>query len=448
MTKIRFCLTFIIGITIVLFSCDRDDEDAVITQATEEPGLRLLADNLTSPVLLKEAPDGSGRRFIVDQAGKIFILDSTNKMEATAFLDLSNKLVSLNSDYDERGLLGLAFHPNFETNGRLFVYYSAPLRAGAPADFNHTSHISQFTVSSDPNEVDQNSEQIIIQVDQPQSNHNGGTIEFGQDGYLYISLGDGGNANDVGTGHVEDWYELNEGGNAQNVKANLLGKIVRIDVNSGAPYGIPSDNPFAGGDGQDEIYAYGFRNPYRFSFDMATGTLLVADAGQEQWEEVSIVSLGNNYGWNVKEGTHCFDTENPETSPSDCPDTDSIGNPLIDPVIEFKNSKQAGGLGLVIVGGYVYRGTEVPELNGQYIFGSWSTSFSSPDGKILAAPVMPGSSELWSFTGLDLKDQPDGNINEFVMGFGQDLSGEVYVLTKTEPGPTGNTGKIYKISIL
>lgn len=432
----------------MLFSCERDDDDAVTTQANGEPGLRLLADNLTSPILLKEAPDGSGRRFIVDQTGKIFILDSTNNLATTPFLDVSNKLVSLNSDYDERGLLGLAFHPNFEANGRLFVYYSAPLRAGAPADFNHTSHISQFTISSDPNQVDQNSEQIILKVDQPQSNHNGGTIEFGQDGYLYISLGDGGNADDVGTGHVEDWYEFNEGGNAQNVKANLLGKIVRIDVNSGPPYGIPSDNPFAAGEGQDEIYAYGFRNPYRFSFDMATGTMLVADAGQEQWEEVSVVTLGNNYGWNVKEATHCFDTENPETSPSNCPDIDSIGNPLIDPVIEFKNSKQAGGIGLVIVGGYVYRGKEVPSLNGQYIFGSWSTSFTSPDGQILTAPLMLGSSDLWAFSGLNLKDQPDGDINEFVMGFGQDLSGEVYVLTKTEPGPTGNTGKIYKISML
>lgn len=448
MTKPINFLSLLMCLILAIVSCNRDDDGVTTTQGTEQPGLRLLADGFASPILVKEAPDGSGRKFVLDQTGKIFILDPDDNLVSQPFLDISSRMVSLDASYDERGLLGLAFHPDFENNNRFFVYYSAPLQAGAPADFDHTSHISEFTVSADSNLADVNSEQVIMQVDQPQGNHNGGMIEFGPDGFLYISLGDGGAANDVGTGHVEDWYDFNEGGNAQNVKANLLGKIVRIDVNSGSPYGIPGSNPFAGSEGQDEIYAYGFRNPYRFSFDQATGTMLVADAGQNLWEEVSVVTVGNNYGWNVKEGTHCFDAANPDTPPADCPDTDSIGNPFIDPVIEFPNSNQPGGIGLVVVGGYVYRGTAVPDLTGQYIFGSWSTSFSTPQGKILSAPVQLGSPGLWTFTGLNLQNHSGGDIDEFVMGFGQDLAGEVYVLTKTEPGPTGNTGKVYKISML
>jgi hypothetical protein len=307
------------------------------------------------------------------------------------------------SAFDERGLLGLAFHPNYAQNGRFFVYYSAPLREGAPAGFDHTSHISEFRVSGDPNVADPASERILLQVDQPQFNHDGGTVAFGPDGFLYISLGDGGGADDVGLGHVEDWYEANAGGNGQDIQQNLLGSILRVDIDAGAPYGIPADNPFAGipgcADGCDEIFAYGFRNPYRFSFDLGGDHRLFAgDAGQNLWEEVSIVDKGGNYGWNVKEGTHCFDTENPDVSPPECPDTvggghPRAGDPLIDPVIEYANHHQPGGLGAVVVGGFVYRGTVLRQLSGRYVFGDWSREFEEPDGTLFVAS--PRKKGLW-----------------------------------------------------
>ncbi|NJK85753.1 MAG: PQQ-dependent sugar dehydrogenase [Bacteroidales bacterium] len=236
-------------------------------------------------------------------------------MVNTPFLDIRDKIIQLNSGYDERGLLGLAFHPEYAENGRFFVYYSAPLRDEAPDWFNHTSVISEFAVSVDNNVADENSERIVMQIDQPQGNHNGGTLAFGPDDNLYISLGDGGGGDDVAAGHVEDWYEFNAGGNGQDIELNLLGSILRIDVDGEEPYAVPSDNPFVEGEGLDEIYAYGFRNPYRFSFDMEGGNeMYVGDAGQELWEEVSIVESGKNYGWNVKEGTHCFSAENPQKS--------------------------------------------------------------------------------------------------------------------------------------
>ena len=155
-------------------------------------------------------------------------------------------------------------------------------------------------------------------------------MAFGPDGYLYISFGDGGGADDVALGHVEDWYDVNEGGNGQDIEDNLLGNILRIDVDSGDPYGIPPDNPFVGMDGMDEIYAFGFRNPYRFSFDRGgTNQLFVADVGQNNFEEVNIVEPGGNYGWNVMEGTHCFSTENPDLPLDECPTEDPMGRPLI-----------------------------------------------------------------------------------------------------------------------
>jgi glucose/arabinose dehydrogenase len=269
--------------------------------AGDEPpavGLRLVADGLTSPVDLVPVPDGSGRMFVVDQVGLIRILRPDGTLASQPFLDLRDRIVKLSPSYDERGLLGLAFHPDYAHNGRFFVYYSAPLRPGAPAGFNTTSTVSEFHVSaSDPDRADTGSERVLLQVDKPQSNHNAGTLLFGpDDGDLYISIGDGGGANDVGLGHVDDWYDANAGGNGQDVTQNLLGNILRIDVDSGDPYGIPADNPFVGRPGLDEIYAYGFRNPYRMSFDMGgTHRLLVGDAGQGRWEEVSDVTRGGDY---------------------------------------------------------------------------------------------------------------------------------------------------------
>ncbi len=294
--------------------------------------------------------------------------------------------------------------------------------------------------------ADKSSEQILLSIDKPQANHNGGTLAFGPtDHYLYISIGDGGGANDNGEGHVEDWYEKNTGGNGQDIKQNLLGSILRINVDGGSPYNIPADNPFVGKDGLDEIYAYGFRNPYRFSFDMGgEHQLFAGDAGQELWEEVSIVNKGGNYGWNVKEGTHCFDTANPDTSLVNCPSIDPDGNPLIDPVIELKNSRQAGGLGVTIVGGNVYRGEALTQWAGKYIFGTWSLSFGAPNGLVFVAT--PKASGLWNFQEITFANTPTGRLKHYVLGFGQDLKGEVYILTSDSSGPTGNSGKVYKIT--
>ena len=427
-------------------------------EPTEEPmaemdttvGLQLVAEGLTSPVALVPAPDDSGRLFVADQIGQIRIITAEGQLLEEPFLDIQERLVSLDENYDERGLLGMAFHPAYADNGRFFLYYSATLRAEAPADWDHTSHLSQFTVSADnPDVADPASEQILMMVDQPQGNHNAGSIAFGPDGYLYIPLGDGGAADDVGLGHVEDWYETNAGGNGQDLAQNLLGSILRIDVDNegtdGRAYVIPGDNPFADQAGAEEIWAIGFRNPYRMSFDMAGDQALFAgDAGQNLWEEVSIVEAGGNYGWNVKEGTHCFSTANPDESLEECPDMDADGRTLIDPIIEYQNANAEGGLGLVVIGGNIYRGSVLPQWDGLYIFGDWSTSFGQADGTLLLA-TPPAAGELWPIQELMVAGRDNGRLNEYLLSFGQDNSGAVYILTAETAGPSGNTGKVYKV---
>ena len=412
-----------------------DEEDGV--------DLQLIADGMTSPIGVVAAPGDEERLYVIDQAGEIWVIHNGVR-NPQPFLDLSSSIIALNADYDERGVLGLAFHPQFMSNNRFYVYYTAPPNPGGPEEgevWNNISRISEFT-ASDADMADAGSEEIILEVDQPQANHEGGTIAFGPDGFLYISIGDGGGANDVGPGHVPDWYAVNEGGNGQDVEANLLGNVLRIDVDGAAPYSIPGDNPFVGDDGLDEIYAYGFRNPYRFSFDMGgTHQLFVGDAGQGLYEEVSIVENGGNYGWNVKEGTHCFNAADNTTSLADCPDVDNLGNPLMDPVIEMRHvNNPGGGETIVIVGGYVYRGDAIPELEGRYIFGSFANSFA-PTGELFVADAGPG---LWDFSEIDLASYGD-TIGEFIKGFGQDLNGEIYVTTSTILGPTGTSGKLFKL---
>jgi glucose/arabinose dehydrogenase len=410
-----------------------------------------VAEGLASPVAMAVVTDDGGRIFIGDQAGLVRIVSADGQLMEEPFLDIRDRMVELDPEYDERGLLGLAFHPDYMNNGRFYVYYSAPLRADAPAGWDHTSHISEFTVSADnPDVADPASERILLQVDQPQFNHNAGSIAFGPDGYLYIPLGDGGAADDNDEGHVEDWYEVNAGGNAQVIASNLLGSILRIDVDNqgaeGQPYAIPADNPFIDVEGAAETWAFGFRNPYRMSFDMGgSNQLFVGDAGQNLWEEVSIVESGGNYGWNVKEGTHCFSTENPDQSLDECPDMDPDGRPLVDPVIEYQNANAEGGLGLVVIGGNVYRGSAMPDWDGYYIFGDWSTSFDLPDGTLLIAIPSDAEGELWTISELMIEGIDGGRLGEYLLSFGQDANGEVYILTTETAGPSGTTGKLYRL---
>ncbi len=410
-------------------------------------GLEPVAEGLGAPVDLMPPGDGSGRLFIVDQIGVIRILTAEGQLLDEPFLDVRDRMVGLRSGYDERGLLGLAFHPDFAENGLFYVYYSAPLSPEAPQGWNHTSYLSRFGVSeTDENAADSGSEQVILRVHQPQSNHDGGKIAFGPDRMLYVALGDGGGGNDVGTGHVEDWYEANRGGNGQDVTDNLLGSVLRIDVDGGDPYAVPEDNPFVGRQGLDEIWAYGFRNPYRFSFD-AEGDheLLVADAGQNLWEEVSLVTKGGNYGWNVKEGSHCFSPATPNEPPEACPETDPEGRPLIDPIIEYQNANAADGLGLAVVGGHVYRGDALPGFEGRYVFGDWSRSFSQGDGTLFVATRPEAQGSMWQFEELQIATSDDGRLGAFLLALGQDARYELYALTSQTPGPTPEGGRIYRI---
>ena len=411
-------------------------------------GVEEVATGLVSPVQLVQAPGKHGRRFIVDQVGVIWGMNRAGDLMRRPFLDISSKITPLDPAYDERGLLGLAFHPDFAYNDRFYVFYTAPRRPAAPDNYDNTTTIAQFRAAgSRQAHADAGSERIILQVDHPQSNHNGGTVAFGPDGYLYISIGDGGAGDDVAPGHVEDWYARNAGGNGQDITSNLLGNILRIDVDHQryrVPYTIPGDNPFVGHAALDEIWAYGFRNPYRFSFDMGGNhALLSMDAGQELWEEVSRVVRRGNYGWNVKEGTHCFDTDDPNVSAPYCPSVDpTTGERLRDPVIEFANAGQPGGLSYTVVGGHVYRGDTVPTLFGRYVFGGATSSFTAPEGRLFVSTPQPTG--LWTLREL-LIDGTDP-LGYFVKGFGQDRQGEVYVMASKVLGPAGTTGTVFKIT--
>ncbi|AHG93272.1 hypothetical protein J421_5737 (plasmid) [Gemmatirosa kalamazoonensis] len=407
-------------------------------------GLTLVASGLVHPVALVQAADESGRRFIVDQAGVIRVLLRDGTLLAQPFLDVRSKMTPLMPQYDERGLLGLAFHPDFRTNGKFYVYYTVPPRL---AGYDHTNVVAEFHAASRANVADAASERVLLRVDHPQFNHTAGQLAFGPDHFLYISIGDGGGANDVGFGHVPDWYTFNEGRNGQDVTHNLLGNILRIDVNGGTPYAIPSDNPFVGKPGLDEIWAYGFRNPYRFSFDRGgTHQLYVGDAGQNMWEEADVVTRGGNYGWNVKEGTHCFDAAHPLTIPPSCPSVDAeTGDPLIDPIVELPNEENPvaqPGI-VVIIGGFVYRGTTLPQLAGQYVFGAFSKDEDAPEGAIYRALSRPGG--LSAVQELPIAGHPDGELGHYVLGFGEDLHGELYVLTTDNAGPSGTTGKVFQL---
>lgn len=437
-------ISLFIFLAISLPNCEKNDSNNN-NNSNNPPGstkvdLQLVAEGFTSPIGVVASPDNTGRLFVIDQAGKIWIIDQAGNKLTTPFLDVTSVMVALNAGYDERGLLGLAFHPQFATNHKFYIYYQLPPRTG-----NNLSRISEFqTSSSDVNTADMSTEKILLELDDPQSNHNGGTIEFGPDGFLYISIGDGGAANDVSAGHVDDWYPANAGGNGQDIEANLFGNILRIDVDNGSPYGIPADNPFVGKDGLDEIYAYGFRNPFRMSFDMGGNhDLILGDAGQGLFEEIDLVTKGGNYGWNVKEGRACFNASNNTTTMPSCPAVDNFNNPLIDPVVVVNNAgNPQGGRATTVIGGNVYRGTAIPEYQGKYIFGSFGQGGSVPDAELFIST--PAGQTDWGFEEINLASHPN-DIGFYLKGFGQDNNGEIYLTVSSNAGPSGTTGKVFKL---
>jgi glucose/arabinose dehydrogenase len=390
----------------------------------------LVVSNLVSPTVLTHAGDGSGRLFVADQLGTIHVIDASGSLLPTPFLDITGLMTNLepafggaprglNPGYDERGLLGLTFHPGYSTNGRFFVYYSSP--KFVTDEVNHESIVAEYSVTAtNINVADAGSRQVWFRVDQPEFNHNGGALAFGPDGYLYIALGDGGGGGDV---HPPV-------GNGQE-NTNLLGAILRIDVDSGMPYVSPTNNPFVGVMGRDEIFAYGLRNPWKFSFDSGgSNELFVADVGQGKWEEVNIIEKGGNYGWRILEGNRAFDVAL----------LDTLGLSVTDlkpPIHDYPH----GPLGISIIGGYVYRGTAYSALQGKYVFGDFSTSFGTADGAIYyLEESRPGIWERFEFS-----LPPPGRLNRYVKGFGEGEDGEIYLLSTGNLGPNGTSGDVRRL---
>lgn len=296
------------------------------------------------PIVLTGAGDQSGRLFIANQFGQIFWIKQDDEMaeEAQPFLDIRSR-VRYADNQNEEGLLGLAFHPKFSANGQLFVYYTT-------TDRPHTSVISRFTLTGDADgPVDPDSEEVLMTIHQPFWNHNGGTLVFGPDGYLYIGLGDGGKGDDP----LSSGQDL----------AKIFGSILRIDVDRKSPgraYAVPEDNPFVGQKQVwPEIYAYGIRNIWRMAFDPATGHLWAADVGQSDWEEINIIRKGGNYGWSLREGANKFTRGGKGSGPRE---------DLIDPLVEYPHTDDWGKS---ITGGAVYRGQRVPILTGMYLYGDY-----------------------------------------------------------------------------
>ncbi|MCH8829254.1 MAG: PQQ-dependent sugar dehydrogenase [Planctomycetes bacterium] len=334
------------------------------------------------PIVVTHAGDGTNRVFVATQRGVIHVFPNRQDVKKTSvFLNMQKQVVYIDKQ-NEEGLLGVAFHPKYKKDGRFFVYYTT---TAAP----RTSIISSFRVSrDDPNRADPKSEVVIMRVKQPFWNHNGGTLVFGPDGYLYIALGDGGSANDP--------YR-----NGQNLKT-LLGTILRIDVNRksrGRNYAIPKDNPFVrrGKRARPEIYAYGLRNVWRMSFDRKTGALWAGDVGQKLWEEINIIKKGGNYGWNIREAKHPFG-----------PRGSGPRRGLIDPIWEYHHD-----IGKSITGGHVYRGSRLPELAGKYLYADyvsgkiWALDYDWKKKRVVGNRPIPGNK------------MP-------VITFGEDETGDVY----------------------
>ena len=343
---------------------------------------------IARPIVVTHANDGSNRLFVASQIGKIYCFENkADVTEPNLYLDIEESVRYIDKE-NEEGLLGFAVHPDYKKNGQFFLFYTT-------TDEPHVSVISRFNVSStDPSKADPDSEVELMRIPQPFWNHNGGTLAFGHDGYLYIALGDGGKANDPFK-------------NGQNL-ATLNGSILRIDVDKKSKdhnYAIPADNPFVGlKEARPEIYAYGFRNVWRLSFDRETGALYAADVGQNIWEEINIVVKGGNYGWNLREAKHKFGDNGSEAS-----------DKLIDPIFEYHHD-----VGKSITGGHVYRGSAVPSLKGMYMYADYVS------GKVWALEHTP--------SGKILGNHEIKSMNLPIITFGEDEQGEVYLTTQLGGG--------------
>lgn len=343
---------------------------------------------IARPIVVTHANDGSNRLFVASQIGKIYCFENkADVSEPNLYLDIEESVRYIDKE-NEEGLLGFAIHPDYKKNGQFFLFYTT-------TDEPHVSVISRFNVSStDPSKADPDSEVELMRIPQPFWNHNGGTLAFGHDGYLYIALGDGGKANDPFK-------------NGQNL-ATLNGSILRIDVDKKSKdhnYAIPADNPFVGlKEARPEIYAYGFRNVWRLSFDRKTGALYAADVGQNIWEEINIVVKGGNYGWNLREAKHKFGENGSEAS-----------DKLIDPIFEYHHD-----VGKSITGGHVYRGSAVPSLKGMYMYADYVS------GKVWALEHTP--------SGKILGNHEIKSMNLPIITFGEDEQGEVYLTTQLGGG--------------
>ena len=336
-------------------------------------GLRVVevVRGLDAPLFVT-APPGDPRLFVVEQPGRIRVVKA-GKLLPTPYLDVSARI----SAGGERGLLGLAFHPNYSKNGLFFVNFT---------DRSGDTHVERFRVSTDPDRADPASALLILKVDQPYANHNGGMIAFAPDGMLWVGMGDGGSGGDPQ-------------GNGQNPRS-LLGKMLRLDVDRGTPFAIPPGNPFANGrDGAATIWMTGLRNPWRFSFDRGSNLVYIADVGQNQWEEVDVVDAtrpGLNFGWNIREGTHAYGGRK------------ASAEALVDPAVEYPH-----GEGCSVTGGYVYRGAALPNLQGAYFFSDycqgWLRSFRWAGGRAT-----------------DRREWNTGKLGS-VTSFGEDAAGELYV---------------------
>lgn len=342
---------------------------------------------LSQPVFVTHAPGDAERIFVAELSGVLKAVDLSTGASST-FVDITDRVGCC----AERGLLGVAFHPRFSSNGYFYVNYT---------DLNGDTVISRFSVPSGATATaDANSETVVLTIMQQSDRHNGGWIGFGPDGFLYIATGDGAAG------------DCDADGDAQNIDGSLLGKILRIDVDQGDPYGIPPDNPFAGGPGLDEVWAYGLRNPWRCAFDAATGDLYIADVGQSAWEEVNYQPAGSmggeNYGWNCMEGDHCSTDSGCTAAACTCFDDSLVG-----PVQEFDRSA-----GPAVIGGEVYRGGDIPALDGTYFLANGNDiwTFRVADGRSIA--LTNRTDELQPPTGQDIRS---------VTSFGVDARGEVYI---------------------